>query len=406
MNSNRTVLISGAGTAGPALAYWLLRHGFVPTVVERAPALREGGYKVDIRGAAVTVTERMGLLAKAKAAGTDMREGLFVSHTGTRLATMAGDTVGFRGSDDLEIMRGDLTTLLHQATRDDVEYHFGDSITSLSETSDGVHATFHHATPKTFDLVIGADGQHSTTRALAFGEASRFVRDLGGYICVFTVPNHLGLDRQEVVYHAGNGRLVNLYSTRGDTEAKAGFWFRSPPLDYDPRDIGAQQRLVSQRYAGARWETRTVLGWMDSAPDFYFDSMSQVRMDRWSTGRVALVGDAAYGASAASGQGTSMALVGAYVLAGELATAADHRAAFAGYERQMREYVARNQRLANSALKGLLPNSPLLAWFIPRYLGLLQYLPGKNMAMEQVHKPVRKAANAITLKDYPHHTGR
>src|SRR3954454_12917704 len=167
---NRNILISGASIAGPALAYWLRRHGLNPTVVERAPALREGGYKVDIRGTAVDVVGRMGLLADIRRASTAMQGATFVNSAGKRLATMDADLFGGRTGDDVEVMRGDLSRLLYEATRADVEYIFGDSITALTETATGVEVVFERAAPRTFDLVVGADGLHSNVRALTFGD--------------------------------------------------------------------------------------------------------------------------------------------------------------------------------------------------------------------------------------------
>ncbi len=313
---NRSILISGASIAGPALAYWLRRYGFNPTVVERAPALREGGYKVDIRGAAVAVAERMGLLAELQRASTDMRGASFVNHAGKRLATMDADLFGGRSGEDVEIMRGDLARILYEATRSDIEYIFDDSITSITQGETDVNVTFAHGPARSFDLVVGADGLHSGVRALAFGDESAFIRSLGHYIAIFTVPNYLKLDRWELLY-AVPGKTTNVYSTRQDSAAKALFLFAAPPLDYDRRDIGQQKRILAERFAGEGWEVERLLEHMADAPDFYFDAISQVHMGRWSNGRVALVGDASYGPSPASGQGTSLALVGAYVLAGD-----------------------------------------------------------------------------------------
>jgi len=397
---NRNILISGASIAGPALAYWLRRYGFNPTVVERAPALREGGYKVDIRGAAVAVAERMGLLAELRHASTDMRGASFVNQAGRRLATMDADLFGGRSGEDVEIMRGDLARILYEATRSDIEYIFNDSITTIVQGETDVKATFAHGPPRSFDLVVGADGLHSGVRALAFGDEAAFIRNLGHYIAIFTVPNHLHLDRWELLY-AVPGKTTNVYSTRQDTDAKALFLFAAPPLNYDRRDIDQQKRILAETFAGEGWEVARLLEEMAEAPDFYFDAISQVYMDRWSSGRVALVGDASYGPSPASGQGTSLALVGAYVLAGELATAADdHHLAFTRYEDEMRKFVEQNQSLAPGNLKGMVLQSRPQIWFQTQMIRMLPYLPGKERIIGRVTEAIHMAATAITLKDY------
>jgi len=324
---NRTVLISGASIAGPALAHWLSRYGFTPTVVERSPALRTGGYKIDIRGIAVTVAQRSGILQEVRRRASDVRGASFVDSSGRRVADLDADFVQGREGDDLEIMRGKLSRVLYDTTRDDVEYLFGDSITGLCQDTDGVDVTFEHAPPRRFDLVVGADGLHSNVRRLTFGPEARYRRDLGYYICIFSTPNVLGLDRWEL-FHTLPGRLANTYAARGDDQAKALFFFASLPLQLDRHDVAAQQEVLARTFADAGWEVPRLLDTMRDAPDFYFDSTSQIVMDRWSDGRVVLLGDAAYCPSPASGQGASTALVGAYLLAGSsprrAATTAPH----------------------------------------------------------------------------------
>ncbi|MBP2706376.1 FAD-dependent monooxygenase [Microbispora sp. RL4-1S] len=395
------ILISGGSVAGATLAFWARRHGFNPTVVERAPALRDGGYKIDIRGAALEVVDRMGLLDEVRRRGTDMRIARFVDAKGRQMATMSAQLFGGRTGGDVEIMRGDLVHLLYEATRNDVEYLFGESITGLQETPDGVRVSFENGPPRTFDLVIGADGLHSNVRALAFGAESRFLHHLGHHISIFTVPNHLRLDRTEMM-HPAPGRSVGMYATRQGDDAKAMFFFASPPRAHERRDLGRQKQLLAEVFAGQGWEVPRLLDAMEAAPDFYLDSISQVRMDHWSSGRVALVGDAAYGPSPASGQGTSLALVGAYVLAGRLALAAgDHTAGFAAYEREMRPFVEQNQRLAASNLKGMVLKSAARIRFQMLMLRLMPRLPGRDRMIERIAEPIRTAATAITIKDYP-----
>lgn len=391
----KTILISGASIAGTTLAYWLHRYGFEPTVVERAPSIRPGGYKIDIRGAALQVVERMGILDEIRSLRTDVRGGSVVNAAGKKVASMDADTFGGRQHGDAEIMRGDLNQLLYAHTKDDVSYLFDDSIASLAQDDNGVHVTFESGRTGRYDIVIGADGIHSNTRALAFGPEQQYIHDLGYYVSIFSVPNHLGLDREELTY-VGPGRTALTYSTADDAGAKAMFLFASSPLSYDHRDRAQQERLLADAYAGEGWEVPRLLEAMSSAPDFYFDSLSQVKMDSWSTGRVALVGDAAYGASAASGQGTSLALVGAYILAGELASGAG----FAGYEQRMRPFADVNQKLGPANVKRMVMRTKNQVRLSMLLLGLIARMPGKDKMMAKAIEPIHKAATAITLPAY------
>ncbi|WP_410674013.1 FAD-dependent monooxygenase [Amycolatopsis sp. cmx-4-68] len=396
----KNILISGASVAGPALAWWLHHHGFTPTVVERAPSLREGGYKVDIRGVAVDVVRRMGLLEQVHAASTDMRGAAFVDKRGKQLATLDADTFGFRHGDDTEILRGDLAEILYDSTRENVEYVFGDWLTGLDQRADGVHVTFAHGAPRRFDLVVGADGLHSGVRALAFGPEERFLRRFDAYISISTVPNTQQLDRWELLHSAAAGKMVNVYSTARSDDAKAAFWFSAPPLAYDRRDVDGQKDLVADQFAGLGWEIPSLLAAMREADDFYFDPVCQIVLDRLSTGRVTLLGDAGYCASPASGQGTSLALAGAYVLAGELAASDDVATALSRYESEMRPFIEKNQALAKTALRGIIPQSRAFAWFNTRMIKLMPYLPGRNRVLEQMARPIREAANALVLREF------
>ncbi|MFJ8208893.1 FAD-dependent monooxygenase [Streptomyces sp. NPDC096033] len=338
---NQTVLISGASVAGPALAYWLHRHGFTPTIVERAPHLRDGGYAVDFRGEALDVLDRMGLLQQIEALETQMGDAAMVDADGRQYATLPAAV--FAG--DLEVLKGDLTRLLYEATRENTEYLFGDSMTGLRQDDNGVHVTFEHAAPRRFDLVVGADGLHSRTRALAFGPEEQYVRHLGIYTAIFILDNYLALKNTGRLY-AAPGKAANIFTARDNTEARAAFHFAADHLEYDHRDPAAHKRIIADRFAGEGWEVPRLLKEMDAAQEFFFDSNAQVEMESWSAGRVVLLGDAGYCAGPTSGRGTSQALIGAYLLVGELAARdGDHTAAFAAYEEQMRPYVAEHQAL-------------------------------------------------------------
>ncbi|MET9933153.1 MULTISPECIES: FAD-dependent monooxygenase [unclassified Streptomyces] len=407
----RTVLVSGASVAGPALAFWLHRHGFVPTVVERAPELRTGGYKVDVRGTAIEVCRRMGVLDEVRARSTDMRGGSYVDDAGRTIGELPADVFGGRVEEDDEIMRGDLARILYERTRDDVEYVFGDSIAALAEDTEdaedggdggGVTVTFESGAVRRFDLVVGADGLHSNTRRLVFGEEDRFKRHLGAYISLFTAPNHLGLDRWET-YHALPGKLVCVYSPAGEEDAKNLFLFSSPrELPHDHRDTAAQKRLLAEAFAGDGWEVPRLLGHAAGADDFFFDSIALVEMDHWSKGRVVLLGDAAHCASPASGQGTGLALIGAYVLAAELArSGGDHTAAFARYEAHMRPGVERNQRMAEGFVKEMVVGSRWKISLRMLMVRLLPRTPWKNLVAKKIRDEIQAAAHAVPLPDEP-----
>ncbi|WP_433615184.1 FAD-dependent monooxygenase [Dactylosporangium sp. CA-139114] len=358
-----TVLISGASIAGPALAFWLARYGCDVTVVERAAELRLGGQAVDFKGETHrTVLERMGLLDEVRARQTGGHDQTIVDEHGRALAVIPGEFTG----GEIEITRGDLASLLYQHTRGRCEYVFGDTITSLTEVADKVHVTFAQAAPRSFDIVVGADGIHSNVRRLAYGPEEDYVRFLGHYYALAG----LGTDGDAVMYNEP-GRMVAI----GGPEAPAFFVFKSPQLRYDRYDPEAAKRILREAYRGAKWRVPELLARLDGAEDVYLDSISRCEVRAYAKGRVVLLGDAAYG-NTLGGFGTGLAVVGAYVLAGELrAAGGDHRAAFAAYESAFRDYAKISER--GSAGPFLAPaNRARMAmrnWMFrsPRLLGML-----------------------------------
>src|SRR5262245_5650050 len=286
------VLISGAGPAGLTVAYWLRGYGYRPTIVERAPSLVVGGYKIDVRGAALGVLRRMGVHDAVVAAHTDMQGAVLVDKGGNVVNRMSGDEFGHRVGGDVEIVRGTLCQILRDHLGD-VELLFGDTISGITQSSDSAQVQFTKNGVREFDLVIGADGLHSNVRRLVFGSESRFLRDLGLYLCVYSVPNYLNLDRMEMQY-SELGRIAAIWSSRGDANVKACFGFTAPALRIDLRDRAQQQQALKTIYAGIGWEVPRLFELMPTASDWYFDTAAQVDMPRWSEGRVVLVGDAAY----------------------------------------------------------------------------------------------------------------
>lgn len=401
---NRSILISGAGIAGPALAYWLHRYGFRPTVVERAPEPRSGGHAVDIRGTAREVAARMGIVAQVRAANTGARGMAFVDASGKRVATMGAEVFGHSGGPvaELSIRRTDLARILYDVTRDDVEYVFDETITAVEQDDDGVHVRFRHGGTRRFDLLVGADGVHSNIRRLVFGPEQRYLRDLGCYLSLFTTATELDHDGWRLMYTvpAGNGRpgrTAGIYPQPEPGTALAGFFLRSAPLRYDRNDIDEQKRIVIRAFEEDGWEVPRMLADIWDAPDFYFDRVLQVEVDTWSRGRTVLLGDAGYCASPMSGIGTSLALVGAYVLAGELAAAdGDHARAYAAYEQKMRRFVDRAQKFARGAGDGgLMPDSHRQIRLRNRAVRMLRYLP-KSL----VGRGMEKVADTVELGEY------
>lgn len=387
-----TVLISGASIAGPTLAHFLTRAGFTTTVVERAPAPRPGGQAIDIRGPALAVMDRMGLLDHARARRTRLKGMSFLDIDGKEIGRTENRTLtgGRFDSPDIEILRDDLADLLLGTTRDSVEYIYGDTITalacdhtgwnhpvcepptrtnpdsfptgdsrpekSLDQRPDSVGVTFRHAPPRRFGIVIGADGLHSNVRHLAFGEERSFLRHLGVGLAIYTTPNILDLRDWQLAFRDDTSGYV-VYPARNNTELRVNLGFGLDPEEFPRGDLAAQKALITRRCAHLRGDIPRLLQALRGASDIYFGPLAQVRMDCWSKGRVTLAGDAGYCPSPFSGQGTSLALIGAFVLARELTRSpADPQAAFTRYEDRMRPFVLMNQDMVSVERKEQIPD--------------------------------------------------
>ena len=377
-NRRPRVLISGASVAGPVLAYWLQRFGFRPTVIERTaqPRFGSGGHAVDLFDPAVELMSWMGVLGRVEQARTPTQLIEFVRMHGRSVSAPA--ELGSEGVADrhLEIMRGDLAKILYEATCDDMPYVFDDSITGVQDEPDGVHVTFERGRPDTFDLLVGADGLHSITRRLVFGPEREFSRFLGGYLAVFTVPNFLDLHGRLVGF-AVPGRTAALYPVGDDSQARTVFLWRADRLhEYDRHDLGAQRRLLHGLYGDLGWEVPRLLSELDHADDLYLDSISQVVMEDWTRGRVALVGDAGYSPGAAVGGGTSLAVIGAYLLASELVKAhGDHLQGFAAYQRVLAPVVRHSRDVGPASMKLVIPATRTQLWAMAQGIRLLPHLP-------------------------------
>jgi 2-polyprenyl-6-methoxyphenol hydroxylase-like FAD-dependent oxidoreductase len=376
--NGRRVLISGASVAGPVLAYWLNRFGYQPTVVERTAELRfgRGGHAVDLFGPALQIIEWMGALAEVRDART-RTETIEFLREGHRPVDVSAEMMseGVSGR-HIEIMRGDLAKIIYDVARNDIEYLFGNSITTLQETQQAIEVSFQHGVPQTFDLVIGADGLHSITRRLGFGDEQQFLHFLGGYLAVFTVPNYLDL-RQRMIGFADVGRTAAIYPVHGTGQARVLLlWRARTPHDYDRHDLSAQRRLIHGLYGDMGWEMPRLLTELEQADDLYLDSISTIVMDTWTRRRVTLVGDAGYSPGPAVGGGTSLAVVGAYILASELAASSgDHVRGLAAYEQALRPAVQHSQTIGPAVLKTLIPRSHLQVWATAQAIRLLPRLP-------------------------------
>ncbi|HWD07111.1 MAG TPA: FAD-dependent monooxygenase [Amycolatopsis sp.] len=348
--SVKTVLISGAGVAGPALAYWLARAGFRPTVVERATGLRSSGSPVDVRGPAAEVARKMGISPRLREMATSVRSLRFVNDRGKTVGRVPMDD---RGSAEVELARTDLARVLHAASADDAEYVFNDSVVTLAQDPAGVDVTFERAAPRRFDFVVGADGLHSSIRRLVFGPEQRFVEHMGVYVATMPFDGPV-TDRGEVVMYNSPGRAVAVHPSR--ERGIVAFMFRRAEVPgFDHRDTGQHKRLLETAYAGAEWRVPELLEQVHAAGDLYFDSVSRVRIPRWSSGRVALVGDAASCVSL-FGDGSTLAMTGAYTLAAELAERPDDPAmAFRRYEALQRKLANPKQRNVAMAAALLIP---------------------------------------------------
>lgn len=393
------ILISGASIAGPAAALLLNRQGHRVTIVERAPSLRQGGQTVDLRGAGRTVIERLGLSGATDARLLTQRGIVKIDSRGRRGASIPVEAFGGNGIVSThEILRGDLAEVLVGALPAGIEFLWDDTVTAIEQGDDDALVTFERAPERRFDLVIGADGLTSAVRRAAFGPDGETLAPIGLRYAWFTAPSAaLGEDTGGwyLMHTALGGRVVSVRPSRDGATVKAGLAIRGTDGARPTRE--EQFRLFEERFGDLGWVTPELLRAMRTADDWAYNDLAQVKLDRWTSGRVALVGDAGYCPTPLTGLGTTLALVGAYVLAGELALAdGDVSAALARYDAIMRPFVAKAQELP--------PGSP--AGFAPKgRLGLalsdLTYRSATVWPMERVWAAQFEKADGIDLPEYP-----
>jgi 2-polyprenyl-6-methoxyphenol hydroxylase-like FAD-dependent oxidoreductase len=358
-SSCMSVLISGAGIAGPTLAYWLSVYGLQSTLIERAPQLRTGGYAIDFWGLGFDIAERMGILSDLKRDGYNIKELRIVNAKGQRIGGFNVDIFrqAARGR-YVTIPRADLARDLYRKVEKRCETIFGDSITGIQQDPDGVNVTFERAPSRRFDMVIGADGLHSVVRELIFGSENQFEKFLGYSVAAFEVSGYRPRDEDIYINYSTPGKQVGRLSLRNDRTL---FLFvfadeRGDVIDSD--DIESQREELRTRFGNLGWECPQILAAMESCQELYFDRVSQIRMDPWSKGRVGLVGDAAFCPSLLAGQGSALAMIAAYVVAGELSrtpNAPDQ--AFTRYEQRLRPFMLSKQQAAENFANSFTPKT-------------------------------------------------
>ena len=390
------VAINGAGIAGGCLAYWLERSGHDVVLIEKAPQFRTGGYAVDFWGVGYTVAERMGILPDVRAHGYMFREVRDVDKRGRKVGGFSTDFLAQSLMDRFtSVPRGDLAAAIYRTIESRVETLFDNSISAIDKRATGVLVSFEHGTAHQFDLVIGADGLHSTVRALVFGPERQFEKPLGYRVATFEVEGYRPRDELIGVTYTTPGRQVGRFALRGDRTIFS-FLFSSEKLTGpEPSNATERKAALQQVFADAGWECPQILRAMDQISDVYYDRVSQVRMDGWSKGRVMLIGDASACVSLMAGEGAGLAMTEAYVLAGELNGAGqDYQAAFRRYEQLMRPFVEGKQKLALYFAAAFVPKTWAGVWFRNQATKLMAFRPLAHYFF------VRQMRDDFDLPDY------
>jgi 2-polyprenyl-6-methoxyphenol hydroxylase-like FAD-dependent oxidoreductase len=356
-----SVLISGAGIAGPALAYWLQRRGFEPVLIERAAQFHEGGYMIDFWGVGYDVAERMDLIPRLRDAGYLIDQVKFVDERGRTRSGFAAEVLRRTfGNRFFSLPRGDLARAIFDTISEKIETIFGDSIAAIHEDPAGLDVQFEHGQARRFDLVAGCDGLHSAVREIAWGPEKEFERHLGYYCASFLTTNYPHREERTYTSYAEPGRQISRYALRGGRTAFLFIFAREQPLARHPEHASAKA-ILQGVFASDHWnEVAEILERLETCGDLYFDSVSQIRLQTWSKGRVVLVGDAAYCPSLLAGEGAGLALAGAYLLAGELQRASgNHLLAYRAYEERFRNFTDRKQRSAQQFASSFTPKTRL-----------------------------------------------
>jgi len=392
----KSILISGIGIAGPTLAYWLAREAFQTTLVERAPSLRSGGYVIDFWGVGYDIAERMGLLPALRIEGYDVSELRFVNDHGRRAGGFGAEVFrSLAGGRYVSLPRSTLAKLIYDKIEDRCETLFGDRITSVEQSGDRVEVTFECAAARSFDLVIGADGLHSAVRELVFGSEERFEKYLGYMVAAFEAEGYQPRDEGVYVSYCRPGKQVARFAMRDNRTLFLFVFAADRALLVGPHNKAVQKKVLHATFGDAGWECPLILAALDKCDEIFFDRVSQIRMDVWSLGRVALIGDAAFCPSLLAGHGAALAMVAAYVLAGELIKRQGHlETALQSYEQGLRSFVIDKQKAAEGFARSFAPKTRL-GLFLRNQASKAFTLPGlAKLAMQ------RSLVDRLTLPDY------
>lgn len=393
--NNKNVLISGAGIAGVTLAFWLKKFGFNPTIIEISPTLREGGYAIDFMGAGFDVAEKMGIIPALEKADLNISEIAFVDKDNNQHGSMNYQKIKQAlNNRAFTLLRSDLAKVIYDSLDKETKIIFGDTITEIQQDAEKVQVVLKSGVTRSFDLLVGADGLHSNARNLVFGNESQFEKYYGYYTSSFTTDDFINEGRAFSMFNVPN-KQVAVY-TIGKEKTATFFIFRSPEkLNYGYHDIKKQKQILKDEFMNVGWKCDELLSNIEKTSDFYFDSISQIKMENWSNGRISLVGDACYCPSLLSGKGSTLAMVGAYILAGELKLAnGNYKPAFAQYENIFKPFIDKKQKSAQSFAKSFVPKSNFGIWLRNQVFKLMSFPLLTNMLFNQFKD------KELKLKDY------
>ncbi len=371
------IAISGAGVAGPALAFWLCRTGHEPVLIEKAPQFRGGGYMVDFWGTGYSIAERMGILPNVLAEGYKVREVRLVDRSGRKAGGFSTDVLRQITQDRFtSLPRGELARTIYRTIENRVETVFGDSIAAIQQDASRVRVEFEHGAPRDFDLVVGADGLHSQVRKLVFGPQEKFEKQLGYRVAAFEVDGYANRDELAYVSYTTPGRQIARFALRGGRTLFLFVFVEEQMSGPEPESTAQRKAALSSTFGDAGWECPQILDAMQQVDDIYFDRVSQIHMGSWSQGRVVLIGDAAACPSLLAGEGSGLAITEAYVLAGELQRlGGDFAAAFRAYEQQLRPTIEKKQASAKDFGSAFAPRTRAGVWFRNHVASLLYIRP-------------------------------